>query len=281
MDAIHINWTKPFTDKTKLPYEAEDFDILTTILSALMWREKNGAVTLVTDSAGAEFYRKNGLEAVWDKTDVCLDDIDVNPRVFWAAGKIFALKRQNAPIAMLDTDFIMWETLDEGELKDVTTVHFEELSPHIYPPKEFFHIKDYEFDTEFDWNVKACNTALCIFRDEELLRYYTDQSIEFMRHTDEENEWLRYMVFAEQRLLPMCAKRLGKSVAAFSDMASLFSGKEKRFTHTWGMKQQMRDNIRLREDFCRRCIRRILEDFPDMREILTEIECLKLYFKEA
>ena len=38
MKAIHINWTKPFINKTHGEYMTEDFELLTTILSALMWR---------------------------------------------------------------------------------------------------------------------------------------------------------------------------------------------------------------------------------------------------
>ena len=79
-----------------------------------------------------------------------------------------------------------------------------------------------------------------------------------MRGTDEKNDRLKYMVFAEQRLLPMCAKIAGVSIGAFSDLGKLFSEQERRFTHTWGMKQQMRDNHALRYDFCKRCINRIL-----------------------
>ena len=55
MDAIHINWTKPFKNRFNAPYEVEDFEILTTILSALKWREKNGNIKMVTDSVGAQY----------------------------------------------------------------------------------------------------------------------------------------------------------------------------------------------------------------------------------
>ena len=278
MDAIHINWTTPFTNKTGRVYEAEDFDILTTILSALRWREKNGKITMVTDSAGAEYYRKNGLDVIWDKLDARLDNIDVNADVFWAAGKIFALSLVAAPIAMIDTDFIMWDKVDEDFLADVTVVHFEDLYPHIYPPFEYFEHTDFKFEQDFDRTVKACNTAFCVIKDSELLKYFTDTAIDFMRKTTETNDRLRYMVFAEQRLLPICAKKLGKTVRAFSDMPSLFSGEETRFTHTWGMKQQMRDNDALRQDFCRRCIRRIISDYPHMTELLKELDCLGRYF---
>ena len=279
MDAIHVNWTKPFVNKTNAPYETEDFEILTTVLSALTWRGKNGRITMVTDSAGAEYYVKNGLDVIWDNMDVCLDDIDVNPDVFWAAGKLFALRKQTAPVAMIDTDFIVWDTLsDDGA--DAEVIHFEELAPHIYPPFEYFKNTRFTFDSDFDRTVKACNTALCVIRDAELLKYYTDTAIRFMRESDEKDDRLCYMVFAEQRLLAICAKKLGKSVASFSDMPSLFSGKDTRFTHTWGMKQQMRDNGALRYDFCKRCVRRISADYPRMTEILKKIGSLTPYFED-
>ena len=64
MDAIHINWTKPFRNRFNAPYEVEDFEILTTILSALKWREKNGNIKMVTDSVGAQYYKKTGLDVI-------------------------------------------------------------------------------------------------------------------------------------------------------------------------------------------------------------------------
>ena len=115
-------------------------------------------------------------------------------------------------------------------------------------------------------------------KNEKLLRYYTDKSIEFMRHTSEQNDRLAYMVFAEQRMLPMCAKKLNMSIMSFSDLNRLFKNGDNMFTHTWGMKQQMRDNAFLRADFCRRCIKRIIKDYPEMKNIIMNIENLKQYF---
>lgn len=278
MNAIHINWTKPFMNKFNRPYEVEDFEILTTILSALKWREKNGSITMITDSVGKEYYEKTGLDVIWDSVENALDDVDVNPDVFWAAGKIFALSRQEAPVAMIDTDFIVWETINPDSLSDVTVIHYEDLYPDVYPPKEHFNMKDYSFDEDFDWRLKACNTAFCVIKNDDLLKYYTEQSIKFMRNTDEKDDRLTYMVFAEQRLLPMCAKKLNKSVAAFSDLKRLFENGENCFTHTWGMKQQMRDNGALRYDFCRRCINRIVHEYPHMYGIMKNIDNLKQYF---
>lgn len=278
MNAIHINWTKPFLNRTNGIYEIEDFEILTTILSALKWREKNGSIKMITDSVGAEYYEKLGLTAIWDGVENILDDINVNAEVFWAAGKIFALASQTAPIAMIDTDFIVWEKIDLDKIKDTAVIHFEELYSEVYPPKSFFNMEDYSFDNEFDWTLKPCNTAFCVIKNDEFLKYYTEKSIEFMQHTDEKNDTLAYMVFAEQRLFPMCAKKMDTDVIALSNLSQLFENGENCFTHTWGMKQQMRDNPNLRRDFCLRCINRIVQEYPYMYKIMKNINNLKQYF---
>ena len=86
---------------------------------------------MVTDSVGAQYYKKTGLDVIWNSVENILDNVDVNSNVFWAAGKIFALKEQNAPVAMIDTDFIVWEKIDEEKLADVSVIHFENLYPDV------------------------------------------------------------------------------------------------------------------------------------------------------
>lgn len=266
-------------NKTHGAYTAEDFELLTTILSALMWREKNGEITMLTDSAGAQYYKSIGLACIWDDIKTVLDDVDVNPDVFWAAGKLFALSTVSAPVAMLDTDFIVWETIDFDALGDLTVIHFEDLYPDVYPPKEYFIVNgNYTFDKRLDWSLNACNTAFCVIKNNGLLKLYTDKAIEFMRSAEETNDRLAYMVFAEQRLLPMCASLMGIQPEAFSNLDALFAETERRFTHTWGMKQQMRDNHALRYDFCKRCINRIVHEYPHMYSVMRSIESLKQYF---
>ena len=103
MDAIHINWTKPFRNRFNAPYEVEDFEILTTILSALKWREKNGNIKMVTDSIGAQYYKKTGLDVIWNSVENILDNVDVNSNVFCLEGErkrdmlsgLFYLRKRN------------------------------------------------------------------------------------------------------------------------------------------------------------------------------------------
>lgn len=277
MDAIHINWTKPARIKSADEYEIEDFELLTTILSALKWQEKNGKIKMVTDFVGAEYYRKIGIDGIWNEIDVCLDDTGVCGDVFWAAGKIFALKRQQAPTAVIDTDFIVWEKIDEKTLGDLNVIHREAIDDAIYPSADFFNADGFDFD-KFNWSVEPSNTAFYIIKNQELLDYYTETAIAFMKSCKEKNDRLAYMVFAEQRLISMCADKLSVEIKSFSSLDKLFGGKDNRFTHIWGMKQQMRENYKLRKMFCQKCVRRILKDFPKMADTLYSIDRLKEYF---
>jgi len=282
LKALHINWTKPFFARNGGEYFIEDFEILTTILSALKWREKNGSIKMVTDRVGFEFYTRNKMTSLWDDgIDVILDSINEDASMFWAAGKLHALSREAAPVAVIDTDFIVWEEILFDRLAPLCVIHDEDLYRDVYPDMSYFEMKDgYSFDTAWNWDTKALNTAFYVIKDNALLWEYTSEAIRFMNCAKNTGDPLCYMVFAEQRLLNMIAHKQNKEVMCFSTLERLFKHGEGWFTHIWGMKQQMRDNNELRKDFCRRCIDRILKDFPDYEKMLHEIDALKPYMEE-
>ena len=280
MNAVHINWTKPFFVRNAGEYYIEDFEILTTILSALKWREKNGSIKMVTDSVGKEFYIKNGMDKLWDGgIETVLDDIHEDAYMFWAAGKLHALSCEIAPVAVIDTDFIVWDEILFDRLPALSVIHDEDLYPDVYPDAGSFKMKEgYRLNPDWNWNIKALNTAFYIIKDDVLLKEYTKSAVEFMDNALDCDDPLTYMVFAEQRLLHMEAQRLGKEVKCLSTLEKLFKDGDGWFTHIWGMKQQMRDNNELRHEFCRRCINRIIKDYPGYEEMLHGIAVLKPYF---
>ncbi len=271
MKAIHINHTLPFMQRTgAAEYAPEDFELLTTILSALKWREHNGEIEMLTDKIGYEYYRSHGLLPIWDNVKITFSDMNgINTRMFWAAGKLFALAEQTAPVAVMDTDFIVWAPIAFDFLPDAACIHFEPLYPDVYPGADYFKTKNnYHLSKNWDWTLDAANTAFCVIKNNELLKSYTSAAIEFMRNSEDCDDTLKYMVFAEQRLLPMCAAAMDCEIRAFSDLRRLFEDGEKYFTHVWGMKQQMRDNPTLRTAFCIRCADRIRRDFPEYSQML-------------
>lgn len=288
IEAFHSNWTRPFFNLNKRDnkFFIEDFEILTTILSALKWREKNGSIKMITDSIAAQYYSSLKIDSIWDLgMDVSLDNIvpkEINPKIFWAAGKLFALKKSKAPCIMIDTDFIVWKPIyNLIKVNKICTIHKENIDEKVYPPKEYFHMKkEYNFDKQWDWSVLPSNTALLFMGDENFKNYYVNSSINFMMNLKEAQDNITGMVFAEQRLISMCAKKKNINISEIMTLEKLFGGQD-YFTHVWGFKNVMRNNFKLREAFCVKCIKRIIHDYPEYEGIIANIKQLSYYYQEA
>ena len=284
--AFHSNWTRPFFVRgADRPYAVEPFELLTTALSALAWRRENGPIRMICDSEAERYYESLGLCFLWDEgVHPLLDAVpqDINAMAFWAAGKLYALSAMPSPCVMIDTDFVCWKPLHPlVEGLDAAAIHREDIMPDIYPgPAAFPQTHGFDF-AALDWSVQPLNTALAYFGDDAFRRYYTDTAIRFIRCSPGADDVLTYMVFAEQRLLAMCAAKRRARVKALSDLPALFGGAQQGyFTHIWGFKQQMRDESALYEDFCRRCAARLRRDFPDAAARIARVPVLTRYFED-
>ncbi len=283
--AFHSNWTRPFEVRSPgRQYSVEPFELLTTALSALVWRRENGPIRMVCDTRAKKYYDECGLSFLWDEgVHPILDLIpeDINPMAFWAGGKLYALSAMPSPCVMIDTDFIVWKPLEPIVAGyDAAAIHREDIMPDIYPgPEAFCQTRNFPLHN-FDWTVNPLNTALSYFGNDSFRRYYTDTAICFMRSSPKAEDVLTYMVFAEQRLLAMCAAKYGAKICALSDLPSLFDGTQNGyFTHIWGSKQQMRDEPAFCDDFCRRCASRLQRDFPEEAKRIALVPVLSKYFK--
>lgn len=284
MQAFVSNWTRPYAVRCPdRPYQMTDFDLLTTVLSALVWRRENGSIRMITDDTGAQYYRSLGLTDLWDGgIFTYLNDIPstIDPCTFWAAGKLYALAATPAPCVMLDTDFIVWHSLSEHWHRPLAVIHREALNPAIYPaPSAFVLAPSYHFPTNWNWHEPACNTALTYFGNDTLRKTYVGQAMDFMQAA-RGRDGLIYMVFAEQRLLAMCAQACGVPIHAFSTEQDLFQGNQRDFTHIWGFKQAMQEQPVLHELFCQKCAARIRKDFPIYVNICQTIPQLQPYFQQ-
>ena len=181
-------------------------------------------------------------------------DEAINPKVFWAAGKLFALSKLTRPMVMVDLDLIVWKNIDDliGD-SDVYGIHREHIRPEVYPDKEYFKFKNgYEFPEDYDWDALPLNTALLYIKDIDFIHKYADKAIDFMYHTDESNENLKHMVFAEQRLLPILAAKYNKSIKTMFDVGENI-GYQEYFTHVWGHKNILKYNDEEKQKFCITC----------------------------
>jgi len=274
MRAIHVNSFAPFFAKNGVEVKpnTDKFDLYTTVLSALMWKKYNGEIHLVCDKAAAEYYEETGISGIWDRIIPRIPgDLEgINPLMFWAAGKLLALRELSSPVVMIDTDFIVWKTLELGD--SIIAAHREDLNPDVYPDTDYFQMDwDFMFRGNYDCTVLPLNTAFLYLPDESFKQYYTNMAIDFMKSALDVPDYLCYMVFAEQRLLAMCADYLKQPVKTLLEKDKIFAPQDD-FTHLWGEKQKMRDNPAEEQDFNRRCAERIRQDFPEYEHIIERIE---------
>lgn len=284
MIAFHTNWTAPFATRNPgAPYSVAPHELLTTMLSSLSWQALGGEIRMLTDEVGAAYYQSLGITALWNGgVFASLEGkipSGVSPLAFWAAGKLYALRQMCAPCVMIDTDFIVWQ--DIAPLcadADAAVIHFEEITPDIYPDASRFNLTP-GFDLEaLDWSIRPSNTALAYFVNDNFRSDYVSRAISFMEHAPMADDMLTYMVFAEQRLLSMTAAACGARLISLSDLPALFLSGQTYFTHVWGFKQQMQQNPVAHDAFCRRCASRIARDFPDFAPKAQYIPALKSYF---
>lgn len=287
MDAFHANWTKPFF--IKHPNEAyfiEDFELLVAVLSALKWRQKNGSIKMYTDQLGGDYYEKLGLADIYDLgIEPSLEKVvpkTLIPQLFWAAGKIYALSMEQTPVMMLDMDFIVWDSiLEESNKQDLCVTHREVLNELIYPKyKTFSDLYPYKYDTKWDWTINPCNTALVCFGSQALKDYYVNQCMAFMNADfnlpQDQKKQVILMVFAEQRLLAMCAGKMGVKITSYISN-NMDIHEYKKYTHIWGFKKSIYGSAHLRKAFCQSCVDIILADFPQVYDTLCKIPSIQTY----
>ena len=272
MNAIHIASFAPAAAKGKSVPDVEDFDLYCTVFSALQWRKNGGKITMCCDRAFADYYRRIGFEGVWDSISVCVpDDLEgIDPLMFWAGAKLLALRQVSAPVVMIDTDFVAWKNPEFGS--EIIAAHRENISDGIYPPLSFFRTREHILP-DFSEDVLPLNTAFLYVPDNDFKEFYTSQAIAFMKSAVKCDDYLKYMVFAEQRIAAMCAEYTGTPVKTLLDKDDLFRP-QSDFTHLWGAKQAMRDHPELRDDFIEKCRARLFGDFGEYAYIAGIIEAL-------
>lgn len=274
IEGFHILWTAPYFEKSKdNTYSMQDYELLTMILSALMWRKMNGPITLYGDARAIDYVEGQGLSHIWNGgiKEIQVPD-SISPGVFWAAGKLYALKAAHMPAVMVDLDLIVWKNIWEYIAgTDICAIHREGIYPDVYPGKDFFNMdSSYSFDPLWSWDVPPVNTCMLYMAKEQFKNYYVDSSIQFMENCRETEENLCHMVFAEQRLLAMCAARKGKIIASFFPEAADIE-RQDVFTHLWGYKNILKFNYGKRVEFNGRLCERIEREFPEEADVIREL----------
>lgn len=267
LTGYHVLYTEPYRQKAPDGrFRLDDFELATARLSALAWRRYNGPVCLVADPDGAAYMKARGMDRVYDEILPVLDtrNYGIDPEKYWASGKIQALRRIETPCVILDLDLVVWRPLDLSGCA-LAAAHSERLNELFYPPPGYFRMSErYRYPAEWDFTAEALNTSLVYFGDAQFKSYYTGESIRFMQYErDTADDGTRCMVFAEQRILGMCAAAKGISVRTYLDYDNPLAPQD-LITHLWSAKSLLRAQIPLRKRWITLCMEKIrkLEEMP-------------------
>ena len=279
MNGFYSLWTRPSGEGEDKDFAMQDYELACLLLSVASYERYNGRTRLYADKRAGAFFMERGLEEVFSR-GICEFTVpdDIDPKVFWAGGKLYALRLEEMPSVMVDTDLIIWKSLGR-QLKDksVAVIHREELNPAIYPDPGSFRMKQgYAFPGSWDFNIRPANTAMLYIKDNDFRDCYVEEAVRFMRSIEHTEDNLCPMVFAEQRILPMCAAQRGLSIYSFCDRLEGLREQD-MFTHLWGHKNVFKFNMDERRSFIRRCLLRLERDFPQMYKKAAEVAELKAY----
>lgn len=260
--AYHVLLTSPYFKANRdRPFAMEEYELLTAQVSALTWRRYNGPIYLVTDKHGERYFYEKRVNNVYNGVLPILDALNygIDPKKYWAAGKLQALIKLDAPCAIIDLDLILWKPLNFFGY-ELVVAHNEHINERVYPNFDFFIMsKKYIFPLEWDKKVEPLNTAFMYFAGNSFKKYYADESIRFMRYERETpDDGSRCMVFAEQRILGMCAAARGIKPKLLLDYDTL-SERQDIITHIWSAKNILKTNKSIAERYVQLCREKICQ----------------------
>jgi hypothetical protein len=282
---FHVLWTQPQLNPSLAP-EAQDlllwdFEILTWLLSALEAR-RHGLLKLVTDSRGAQAAEKAGLAALYSAgVSTALDELpkELDPAIFWAGGKLYAYRAVEAPCVCMDLDAVLWQPV--RPVSPVMGLHSERKDWLWYHnDQELFEGLGFA-GPGWNWDLDPFNTGAVYLGNAEAARLYTDTAISFMERCSRamtadpslRKPFHAAMLFAEQRLLPMCAHRLGIAVAPLTSVVPTATGLpiSPECLHLWRSKVAYKVCREARLALVNWLILRIRDTFPEAKPILQRL----------
>ena len=200
--------TKNHGDKVVM----DDYEMLTLILSALLWKKNIGPTKLYTDNKGLEFLSNCMDMKIWDEVDTQTleeynDNIKINHRQFFAASKVYAISKEKVPFCSVDIDLLYRGKGNKLCKGDLSTLHLEKITKSAYPnPKKFNENENSNILSKYKWRKRtAINCGLIYFGNQELLDRYTKEALTFIEDNptpfDVKDTKVTIMTLAEQRLL--------------------------------------------------------------------------------
>ena len=110
--AVWSLWTKPLTQSRRTGWINQKYHMLSWLLSFETARRFYPETHLVTDDEGARLL-VDGLGLEFEHVSTKLNALAHHDADWWALGKLYAYREQEAPFVHLDADVFLWRPLPE------------------------------------------------------------------------------------------------------------------------------------------------------------------------
>ena len=274
--AIHIMWSAPKLKKN-LPI-FEDFELLTLVLSALLYRKYNNEITFYTDLPTYNLLLENDLCWAWNEINYNVLEDSVSKNSGYSGienfAKIWLQGELKPPFLYIDNDAIIAEKLPKSfKDQDFCFAHYEKSESSYtrwYPkvstyPLRKEYIDTFKFDEE---NSEIFNTALFYFGSVDLQQIYKNEYESFLKSlTTKDLKSAEFLyLFLDQRLMGLISNKfpefkvkpfipyqwnMDKGVMEKLNLNGEFLQK---FHHTWGGKKVLSKSLALKNDYCKKLI---------------------------
>ena len=261
--AIYVDWFMPRKKRGSISKFKKPWEIAMIIRSTHFCKEYNNlSPILYCDSEIHEYYKEVGLDRCFDEIRPILPTIsDLDPSIFWSAGKFIAINDVKENFLMIDLDAEVRFEIDFSNC-DVFCAHSEGILENDlvhYPDPELIDTNGY-FTSKygFNWDKKAYNTSLLYFKDLQIAKEYATEALNFIRGTDKINPSfeIAYILLPEQRFLYEFCKYNQLKVSplisgiyqpedklrktkCFFDNSNIDEITDRGFLHVWGFKKKI------------------------------------------
>lgn len=220
MDGLYTLWSRPRPNGK--PYLSLLEQLLLAV-SAVVWRARHGRALLYCDSPYAAYIEAIGLLGLFDAVDTRTVDtastLDLNPATFWSLARLLALRAAKVPYVALDCDIIVWRDLtDLVNSTHVAVTHLESTEPSPWYPAATALITPpgYRWRPWTQAPTPAANVSMLYLGDVRLRDIYVAEALRFAignpARPRPDLGAAPELLFAEQRLLPLAARRTGTTV---------------------------------------------------------------------
>ena len=139
---------------------------------------------LFVDRYTKQYYEQFGVLDVFDvvNDDLLEQDLGVNLKVYWAAGKLFAQNIIQGPTLTLDLDFRFYSDIEKFGVfnSDITCLWVEDMRNECYMTPE--NAMSYtNLKLEIPWDYGAFNTSFLYIKNDDFRKKYCEFAIQYMK----------------------------------------------------------------------------------------------------